>query len=141
MRFFADLHIHSRFSRATSNQLNIENLEKYARIKGLSLLGTGDFTHPEWIKELKEKLTEDETGVLKSKTGFRFILSSEVSLMYSKDGKGRRIHIVILAPDFETVDKVTNYFKSLGRIDYDGRPIFGKSAEEVTKKLKGGSHV
>ncbi len=136
MRFYADLHIHSRFSRATSKQLNLENLEKYGRIKGLSLIGTGDFTHPEWIKEIKENLLEDGTGILKSKSGFNFVLSSEVSLMYTQGGKGRKVHLVLLAPSLEVVDKITFYFLTLGRIDYDGRPIFGKSVIEVVKKLK-----
>ncbi len=136
MRIYADLHIHSRFSRATSKQLNLENLEKYGRIKGLNLIGTGDFTHPEWIKEIKETLREDGTGILKSKSGFNFVLSSEVSLMYTQGGKARKVHLVLLAPSLEIVDKITAYFKSLGRIDYDGRPIFGKSIIEVTRKLK-----
>jgi PHP family Zn ribbon phosphoesterase len=67
MKIIADLHIHSRFSRATSKDLNIKNLENYAKIKGLNLLGTGDFTHPEWIKELKQELAEDGSGILKTK--------------------------------------------------------------------------
>ena len=83
MEIIADLHIHSKYSRATSKQLDIQNLEKYAKIKGLSLLGTGDFTHPEWIKELKSELTEDETGILKTKNGFPFVLQTEISLIYS----------------------------------------------------------
>ena len=87
MKIIADFHIHSKYSRATSKELNIENLEKYARIKGLSLLGTGDFTHPMWIKELKSELTEDGTGILKTKAGFNFILQTEISLMYTQDGK------------------------------------------------------
>lgn len=131
---FSDLHIHSRFSRATSKNLNIENLEKWARIKGLNLLGTGDFSHPEWIKELKRELTEED-GVLKTKTGFNFILSNEISLMYSQDEKGRRVHLVLLAPDFQIVDKITEYLKTKGRIDYDGRPIFNISCVQFTEDL------
>ena len=91
MKIIADLHMHSRFSRATSTALNIENLEKWARIKGIDLLGTGDFTHPKWILELKENLQEDETEILKTKSGFNFMLTSEISLMYSQGGKGRRV--------------------------------------------------
>jgi len=100
--FFADLHIHSRFSRACSKALDIPNLVKWARIKGLDLLGTGDFTHPTWLKELKE-LTE-ENGVLyyEDDNGkFPFILSSEISLIYTDKGKGRRVHLVYLAPSLE----------------------------------------
>jgi len=136
MQVIADLHIHSRFSRATSNQLNIENLEKYAKIKGINLLGTGDFTHPEWQKELKRELKDDGFGIYRTKSGFPFILSTEISLMYKQGGKGRRIHLVLFAPNFEIMDKITEYFKKFGRVDYDGRPIFGKSAIQVTKDLK-----
>ncbi len=132
----ADFHIHSRFSRATSKALNFENLEKYARIKGVDILGTGDFMHPEWQQEIKKELSEDESGILKSKSGFPFVLQNEISLMYKKGEKGRRIHLVILAPNLEVVNQITDYFKKLGRIDYDGRPIFGKSCVEVTEELK-----
>jgi len=135
MEIISDLHIHSRHSRATSKQLNIENLEKYAGIKGINLLGTGDFTHPEWIKELKQELTEDETGILKTKNNFPFILQTEVSLIYTDLGKGRRIHNVILAPSFEIVDQITEYFLKHGRIDYDGRPIFKIPCHEMTESL------
>ncbi len=131
----ADLHIHSRFSRATSHQLNLENLEKYAKIKGVDVLGTGDFMHPEWIKELKENLTEKQ-GILYSKTGFPFVLQTEISFMYTQAGKGRRVHLVILAPSFEVTDKITAYFKSFGRVDYDGRPIFGRDVMTITRDLK-----
>lgn len=136
MKIIADLHMHSRFSRATSTALNIENLEKWARIKGIGLLGTGDFTHPKWILELKENLREDETGILKTKSGFNFMLTSEISLMYSQGGKGRRVHIVVLAPDFDIVKQITDYLLTKGRIDYDGRPIFKIPCPEFTEKLK-----
>ncbi len=131
---FVDLHIHSRFSRACSKDINIENLEKWARIKGIDLLGTGDFTHPEWIKELKSELKEDGTGILRTKTGFPFVLQSEVSLMYTENGR-RSVHLVLLAPNGEVVDQITDYLKSKGRIDYDGRPIFGINAVEFVESL------
>ncbi len=130
---FADLHIHSRFSRACSKSLNIENLEKWARIKGIGLLGTGDFTHPEWLQELKDNLT-DKDGILYTKTGFKFVLSSEISLIYTQ-GKGRRVHLVILAPSFEIVDKINSYLDTKGRRDYDGRPIFKISCGEFTRRM------
>lgn len=135
MKVISDLHIHSRFSRATSRSLDIPNLEKWARIKGVTLLGTGDFTHPEWIEELKKQLTIDETGILKTKSGFPFVLSTEISLMYSQDNKGRRIHNVVLAPNFEVVQQITDYLKKHGRVDYDGRPIFGIPAPDFTENL------
>ena len=128
-----DLHIHGRFSRATSKQLSIDNLEKWAKVKGVNLLGTGDFTHPEWIKELKEKLSGE--GVLYTKNNFPFVLQTEISLMYTQE-KGRRVHLVLLAPNFETVDKITEYLKSKGRVDYDGRPIFNISCIEFAEKME-----
>src|SRR3989338_2357073 len=136
MKIIADLHIHSRFSRATSKELNIKNLEKYAKIKGLNLLGTGDFTHPEWLKELKNELTEDETGILKTKTGFNFILQGEISLIYTQDGKGRRIHNVLLAKNLDVVEQINEALLKRGRLDYDGRPIFNLSCIEFTEMMK-----
>jgi uncharacterized protein (TIGR00375 family) len=133
-RIFADLHIHSRFSRACSKDITIENLEKWARIKGIGLLGTGDFTHPLWIKELKEKLNEKD-GILYSKSGFKFLLTGEISLMYTQ-GRGRRVHLVLLIPNFKTADKINEYFDGKGRRDYDGRPIFKISCEQFVKDMK-----
>jgi len=134
-QFISDFHIHSRFSRATSNELTIANLDKWARVKGIDILGTGDFSHPEWNKELKQELTEDGTGVLKTKSGFNFVLSNEISLMYSQDGKGRRVHLVLLAPNFKTVDEITIYLLSKGRIDYDGRPIFNIPCDKFVEDM------
>jgi uncharacterized protein (TIGR00375 family) len=130
---FADLHIHSRFSRACSKDITIENLEKWGRVKGLGLIGTGDFTHPVWLKELKEKLIEKD-GILYSSSGFKFLLTGEISLMYTQ-GRGRRVHLVMLIPNFETADKINSYFDTKGRRDYDGRPIFKISCEQFTKDM------
>ena len=135
MKLFADLHVHSKHSRATSKNLDLEQLEKYAKIKGMDLLGTGDFTHPQWIKTLKSELSEDGTGILKSQSGYPFILQSEISLVYTQGGKGRRIHHLILAPSFEVVDQITEFLLKKGRIDYDGRPIFGISSTELAEKI------
>ncbi len=129
----ADLHIHSRFSRATSKNINIANLEKYARIKGIDLLGTGDFQHPEWFKEISQ--LEEKDGLLYTKTGFPFLWQTELSLMYSVDGKGRRVHYVILAPKREIVKQITEFLASKGRLDYDGRPIFGFSSVEFVGEM------
>jgi len=133
----ADLHIHGRFSRATSKNLSVETLEKWARIKGLDLLGTGDFTHPLWIKEIKEQLKEskDNEGILKTKTNFPFILSTEISLVFTQE-RGRRVHLILLAPSLETVSQITSYFSKKGRIDYDGRPIFKISCVEIVEEMK-----
>lgn len=130
----ADLHVHSKYARATSSKLSIDNLEKYAKIKGVDLLGTGDFQHPEWFKELDE--LEEREGVLYTKDGFPFLWQSEISLMYSQDGEGRRIHHVLLAPNKEVVLQIIDFLKSKGRVDYDGRPIFGFSSIELVDELK-----
>ena len=88
MKTIADLQVHSKYSRATSKDLDIQNLEKYAKIKGINLLGTGDITHPGWLKELKAGLREDGTGILKSESGFNFVLQGEISNISTQDGKG-----------------------------------------------------
>jgi uncharacterized protein (TIGR00375 family) len=131
----ADLHLHSKYSRATSKQLDIAHLEKWARVKGLNLLGTGDFTHPKWVEELKSNLVENETGILKTKTGMDFVLQTEVSLVYSDGGKGRRVHNIILAPNFDVVEQITEYFLKKGRVDYDGRPIFKITCPELVEDM------
>lgn len=131
MVMIADLHIHSKYSRATSKSLDFKNLVKYARIKGVDILGTGDFTHPIWIKEIKKM--KEKNGIYYY-DDFPFVISGEVSLMYSQ-GKGRKVHLVILVPSVEVADKINSYLDSIGRRDYDGRPIFGISCIEFTKKL------
>src|SRR3989338_8966036 len=136
MKVFADLQIHSRFSRATSKHLNLSNLEKYARLKGLNLLGTGDFTHPKWIAELKNELKENGSGILTSKSGFKFVLQGEISNMYTQDGKGRRIHSLLMARNFEVVEQINKALLKKGRLDYDGRPIFGFSCIELVEMMK-----
>jgi uncharacterized protein (TIGR00375 family) len=125
MRVFSDLHLHSRYSRATSHDLNIDTLERYAKIKGLTLLGTGDFTHPLWLNELKQKLKE-ENGILKTSSEFPFILQAEISNIYTQDNKLRKVHNVILAPSFEIVEQINELLGKKGNLGADGRPIFGK---------------
>jgi uncharacterized protein (TIGR00375 family) len=131
--FIADLHIHSRFSRACSSNINFENLAKWAKIKGLNLLGTGDFTHPLWFKEIKEKLVDNGKGFYYYEN-FPFIISGEVSLFYTQN-KGRRIHLVILVPNLEIAKKINSYLDTKGRRDYDGRPIFSISGEEFVREM------
>ena len=136
MKIFADLQIHSRFSRATSPSITLSNLEKYARLKGLNLLGTGDFTHPKWLAELKSELKEDGSGILTSKSGFKFVLQGEISNIYTQDGKGRRIHNLLLARNFEIVEQINQALLKKGRLDYDGRPMFGFSCIELVEMMK-----
>ena len=136
MKVIADLQIHSRFSRATSSSLNLANLENYAKLKGLNLLGTGDFTHPKWLAELKNELKEDGSGILISKSGFHFVLQGEISNIYTQDGKGRRVHTLLLAKNFETVEQINAALLKKGRLDYDGRPSFGFSCIELAEMMK-----
>lgn len=130
---FADLHIHSRFSRACSKNINFENLVKWAKIKGLNLLGTGDFTHPVWFNEIKEKLNDNGKGFYYFE-GFPFIITGEVSLIYTQE-RGRRIHLVLLVPSIEIAEKINSYFDTKGRRDYDGRPIFKIPGDEFVKEM------
>ncbi len=126
MRIIGDFHIHSRYARACSKDLNIANLEKYAKLKGIDILGTGDFTHPDWIKELKAELIDAGDGIYKTKTGFPFIFQTEVSLIYTQGGKGRRVHHIILAPSLEVVEQINEKLSKRGNLRSDGRPIIGR---------------
>ncbi|MBI4451423.1 DNA helicase UvrD [Candidatus Woesearchaeota archaeon] len=136
MRFICDFHIHSRHSRATSKDLTIPNLEKYARMKGVSILGTGDFQHPKWNAEIKEHLTQGDDGLLRTKSGYPFLLQTEISLVYTQSGKGRRVHNLVLAPSIEVADQIAEALLKRGRIDYDGRPIFKIPCPEFVEMLR-----
>ncbi len=137
IKIIADLHVHSRHSRATSKNLSVENLENYGKIKGLNLIGTGDFQHPIYRKEIDEKLIEDDKGILWTKNKkVAFLWQTEISLMYSRGGRGRSVHLVVLVPNGKIADKFTEYVSCKGRIDYDGRPIFGIDSEQFVADLK-----
>jgi uncharacterized protein (TIGR00375 family) len=129
---FADLHIHSRFSRACSKNINFENLVKWAKIKGLGLLGTGDFTHPVWLNEIKE-LRDNGKGFYYYRD-FPFIITGEIALIYTQE-KGRRIHLVLLVPSVEIAEKINSYLDTKGRRDYDGRPIFKIPGDEFVREM------
>ena len=138
MEIIADFQIHSRYAMATSKDITIENLERYARMKGIDLLGTGDFTHPVWLKELKEKFTEDGSGILKTKSGYNFILQAEVSNIYNQDGKLRKVHNLILAKNFETAEQINDLLSRKGDLKSDGRPVFGNyTCVELVEDLVG----
>jgi uncharacterized protein (TIGR00375 family) len=128
----SDFHIHSRFSRACSNKIDFENLVKWAKIKGINLLGTGDFTHPVWFNEIKEKLVE-KNGFYYYQD-FPFVISGEISLIYTQE-RGRRIHLVLLIPSIEIAEKINSYFDTKGRRDYDGRPIFKIPGDEFVRDM------
>ncbi len=129
----ADLHIHSRFSRATSQEMTIPKIAEFARLKGIGMVGTGDFTHPGWIKELQDYL-EYKDGVYEY-AGIKFVLTVEVNNIYTKNGKLRRIHNIIFAPDFGCVEKINSYLSKYGKLEADGRPIITLPAEEMLKAL------
>lgn len=106
-------------------------------MKGLNLLGTGDFTHPSWLKELKEELKENESGILKTNGGFSFVLSSEIANVYEQNKEIKRIHNILLAPDFETVEQINEMLKKKGvDIKADGRPVCNIQANEFVEILK-----
>lgn len=132
---YADFHLHSKYSRATSKEMWPDALEKYAKMKGLNLLGTGDITHPKYLQVLKESLHEDGTGILRTKEGFTYVLQGEISLVYTQDGRSHRVHHLLLAPDFATVDAINDWLDTKGRRDYDGRPIFGFSSIELAERM------
>ena len=146
MEFIADLHIHSHHSMATSKQLRPEYLDYWARIKGIKVVGTGDFTHPSWLKELKEKLEPAGEGLYKLKAEYKlphflpeepdsevyFILSAEISNIYKKKGKVRKVHSVILSPDFDTAERYQQKLSSMNfNITSDGRPILGLDVRDL----------
>jgi uncharacterized protein (TIGR00375 family) len=136
MKFVADFHIHSKYSRAVSPLMNLENLDKWARIKGIKVLGTGDFTHPKWFDEIKENLEPAEAGLFKFKkidSPTRFILTAEISCIYSKGGKVRKIHIILFAPSISAVEKINKQLSKIGNLHSDGRPILGLDAKELAK--------
>lgn len=146
MRFIADLHVHSHYSRATSKDMCPEGIWKWAQLKGIRVIGTGDFTHPQWLKELDEKLDPLGNGLFALKNEFRtddvpascradvsFILSAEISCIYSKNGKTRKIHSIILAPDLASAARLNLALSKIGNLKADGRPILGLDAKELLK--------
>jgi uncharacterized protein (TIGR00375 family) len=146
MRFIADLHIHSKYSRATSREMSPESIWRWAQLKGISVIGTGDFTHPEWSRELKEKLEPCGNGLFSLRKEFRrddvpescradvsFLLSAEISCIFSRNGKTRKVHALIFAPDFSVAARISAVLSKIGRLASDGRPILGLDAKELLK--------
>jgi len=139
MLYIADLHIHSRYSRACSPQLTLANIEATCRLKGVNIIATGDFTHPAWFKEINNQLEEISSGagLYKLKKALdakvKFILSTELSLVYKDAGQVRRIHLVVHAPDLPAAAKLNKYLDKNFNIRSDGRPILGISAPELVK--------
>lgn len=136
MKFISDFHIHSKYSRAVSSQMTLENLSQSAQTKGIDVLGTGDFTHPEWFKSIKENLQPAEEGLFRLKSSdlkTRFLLTTEISCIYSKKGKVRKIHLIVLAPTIKIVGQINNQLNLIGNLKSDGRPILGIDAKDLVK--------
>jgi DNA helicase-2/ATP-dependent DNA helicase PcrA len=147
MKYIADLHVHSRFSRATAKNSDLENLYIAAQLKGITVVATGDFTHPGWFAEIKEKLVPAEEGLFKLKGEIahlcdtqvpascrgevRFILVSEISNIYKKNGKTRKNHSLVFLPDLDTVYQFNLKLARIGNIKSDGRPILGLDARDL----------
>ena len=132
MEFIADFHIHSKYSRATSRDMDVQHIAEWAKLKGITLMGTGDFTHHLWLEELKRTLEDLGNGLFKHKDIY-YILTSEISSIYSKKGKTYRIHNMVIAPSFKTVDKINETLSRYGNLASDGRPILGMDASEVAR--------
>jgi DNA helicase-2/ATP-dependent DNA helicase PcrA len=136
MKFIADLHFHSKYSRAVSPQMTLENIAEWGQKKGIDILTTTDFTHPKWIKEIKENLKQARPGVYKLRgdgVSPFFVLTTELSLIYSN----HRVHLVVLAPNIETVEKLNQVLEKKGfNLAADGRPILGIDPIGLIKILK-----
>jgi DNA helicase II / ATP-dependent DNA helicase PcrA len=160
MRFYADLHVHSKYSRATSRDLDLEHLAHWAARKGIAVVATGDFTHPAWAAELKAKLVPAEPGLYRltpdieaavlrtlpsaCRTPVRFMLEVEISTIYKKGDKTRKIHHLIYAPDLATVDRISARLARIGNIASDGRPILGLDSRnllEITLESGPGAYL
>ncbi len=151
MYFLADLHVHSHFARATSKYLNLESLYQWGQLKGIHVIGTGDFTHPLWYHELSQKLEPDGTGLYKLKNppvdqglegaypdgiDIRFMLSVEISSIYKKKGKVRKNHNLVYAPDLNVVKRLNQRLAEIGNLASDGRPILGLPSRDLLEIVK-----
>lgn len=154
-KHIADFHIHSKYSRACSKYLDLEHIAAWSRIKGIHVVTCADFTHPLWYRELNTKLEETATGLYELKKEYRaeaeailneyspalslapqqFILTTELSCIYSKNGKGRRIHIIVFAPSLSVVEKINVALSRIGNIISDGRPILGIDAKKLMQMI------
>jgi uncharacterized protein (TIGR00375 family) len=132
MEFIADFHIHSKYSRATSKDMDIQHIGEWAKLKGITLMGSGDFTHHLWLEELKHNLEDLGNGLFKYQQIY-FILTAEISNIYSKKGKTYRIHNIIFSPSFKTTDKINETLSRYGNLASDGRPILGMDARELAR--------
>ena len=149
MEFIGDFHIHSKHSRATAKSLDLENIYIAAQLKGITVIGTGDFTHPAWWQEITTKLVPAEDGLLAlhpelasqcdtqvppaCRRPVRFILTTEISNIYKKEGRTRKNHNLIFMPDLESAGRINQRLDKIGNIRSDGRPILGLDAKELLR--------
>ncbi len=150
MRFLADLHVHSKYSRATSKDMDLPMMASWAKAKGIKVIATGDFTHPDWFFNIKTSLIQKDNGLLTLKEGVRgeeypievapeevyFILSVEVSLIYTKGKRVRKIHVVLLVENLEDAEAINSILAARGNLQADGRPTFGMDFREFIELVK-----
>src|SRR3990170_4993899 len=132
MRVVADVHLHSKYSRATSRDMDVENLARWCKLKGITLVGTGDFTHPVWFREMRAKLKPTGRGLF-TYDGMHFLLTVEVSNIYPQGGRLRKIHNVILAPSFEVVERINAVLGRFGNLMADGRPTLSLPSDKLVE--------
>jgi uncharacterized protein (TIGR00375 family) len=140
LRVIADLHIHSRFSRATSEKMTIDEITRFARIKGLQIIGTGDFTHPKWLEELQQNLVEvPDASLYKSKkypeSNVYFMITCEVATIFTYEKDVKKIHHVVLTPNFETAVQINDRLKRFGNLASDGRPMLDMTAPQLVEEI------
>ncbi len=135
-RFIADFHIHSRYSRACSKDLTVSELAKWAKVKGIGVLGTGDFTHPRWLEELKEELRDAGSGLYEH-AGVRFLLTAEVNTLFYKSGRAHQIHHLLFLPSLEAAERLNTALASFGGLDIDGRPTLRIEPARLVEILLG----
>ncbi|MBU2025920.1 MAG: endonuclease Q family protein [Patescibacteria group bacterium] len=146
--FILDLHLHSKYSRGTSPQMDLENIYRWSKIKGIQVVGTGDFTHPQWFREIQKKLEPAEPGLFRLKKTLarkqdktlpaclknnqsRFILTAEISNIYKKHDQVRKMHNILVAPDLKTVSQINAELQKIGNLTADGRPILGLDSKKL----------
>ncbi len=134
MRLIADLHLHSKYSRATSREMDVENMARWCKIKGISIVGTGDFTHPVWLRELKAKLKPTDRG-LYTHAGVHFMLTVEVSNVYPQGGRLRKIHNILFCPSFEVAERINAVLGRFGSLMADGRPTLTLPSDKMVEYL------
>ena len=140
MKIIADLHIHSRYSRASSDRMNLEEISRFAKTKGLNVVGTGDFTHPKWIMEIRQTLVQDgDSGLYRLASNpsskIHFMLTSEVCTIFSVHGVSKKVHQVILSPNLEVVAQINDALSKFGDLSTDGRPILGMTAAQLVEEV------